>query len=153
VKLSTWNKLFIVIAAAWMLSACSTPFWSRHSGPAPGEEAQQPPAEQVQYKKADRPPPDVPRLAERCVEAGGQKVCGYDCKVSGDMARCAENPKQRCIVGPLGKIVCGYDCKVTGSHAACGKYLYDNCVTNMMGEIRCGNNCREREDGELVCGK
>jgi|GEM_PF-1367828 hypothetical protein len=154
-------KITSLIILAIALSACSQfKFWQgEHSGYGEygeyGQEGGQHPGAQKpkHYLKADRPPPDVARMREKCVNVGGRQVCGYDCKVVGGQAKCASNPKERCVVSPSGGIICGYNCKATHSGAKCGKYLYDNCVTNGLGEIKCGNNCREREDGELICGK
>lgn len=157
-------KIAMLITLVMTLSACSHwRFWeSDASGGyyAPdgtyvyGPEGQHgASAQPKQYLKADRSPPDVHKTKKRCVEVGGQKYCGYDCKIVGNRAKCATEPKQRCVTGPSGDIKCGYNCKSTHSGAKCGKYLYDNCVTNSLGEIKCGNNCREREDGELICGK
>lgn len=118
-----------------------------------GESGSQASAEQQTYLQADRLPPQYAPLKQKCVTMGGSQICGYDCKVSGNQAKCATDPKQRCIVGNDGVIKCGYDCKKTATEAACGKYLYNNCVTNSRGEVLCGNNCYERIDGELICGK
>lgn len=156
-KLSIVGKLGLIACSTVLLAACSKPFWHSTSpypeGTLTPEQMAQQQA-QSHYRKADRLPPRYSRGRKGCVTtANGHQVCGYDCKVVGDHAKCAQEPKERCVVTPAGHINCGYDCKVTHSQAKCGKYLYDNCVTNAMGEVKCGNNCREREDGELVCGK
>ncbi len=161
-RLPTVSKLCLIAATTVLLAACAKPFWESWSEPGyqhqpltPEEMAQQQQQQaQSHYRKADRLPPKYNKARKRCVTtANGHEVCGYDCKVVGDYAKCAQEPKQRCVVSPSGQIKCGYNCKVTHLQAKCGKYLYDNCVTNAIGEVRCGNNCREREDGELVCGK
>lgn len=155
--------LSLLAAATLCLSACSTPFFngSPASNTSSGQvvatpdqpsAAEQKPEEE-KYLKADRNPPKIRELKKECVQADGHEVCGYDCKVAGHNAQCADQPKARCVVGPNHEVVCGFDCKVTSTHADCGKYLYSNCVTNAAGEIKCGNNCQERDDGQLVCGK
>jgi len=119
--------------------------------PAPAKEEEQ--KEPEHYLQADRPPPQYAKAKEKCTEVNGQQVCGYDCKTANGITKCAQDPKQRCVVSGNGKIACGYDCKKTDTDAACGAYLYDNCVTNDRGEVLCGNNCYRRDDDELICGK
>ena len=156
-RVSTIRAILILSVLTLLLSACSRPFFWESQSPSSTEQgAVSGPAgsaEAANYKKADRLPPDYAKKSEGCVTAGGREVCGYDCKVVGNYAKCASDPRQRCVVGPTGEIKCGYGCKVTDSTAKCGQYLYDNCVSNSLGEVKCGNNCYEREDGELVCGK
>lgn len=155
-RFSILKKCLALVVLCFFLSACTkSPFWESWGNPYDHHQPQhQGPVVPSHYKKADRLPPQYHKKKERCVtSASGQKVCGYDCKVVGDFAKCAKEPKQNCIIGPTGKIQCGYACTKTHSEAKCGRYIYDNCVKNHYGEIKCGNNCREREDGELVCGK
>jgi len=150
-----WIKVIFLVVFAAMLSSCAQfHFWdSSYDDGAYGEAGSGQVSAPKDYLKADRRPPQVHKTRKGCVTAGGREYCGYDCKVVGNVAKCAKEPKQRCVVAPSGKIVCGYHCTSTHSGAKCGRYLYDNCVTNSLGEIKCGNNCREREDGELICGK
>lgn len=149
-RISYRQVLFVIaeIGLVCALASCSGVNWFNSKNTK--VEAQ----EQAQYRAMDRRPPAYQQTKRKCVHnAHGQEVCGYDCKVSGNEAQCAESAKERCVIGPNGHISCGYDCKVSHSMAACGKYLYDNCVADHMGHIVCGNNCSEREDGNVICGK
>ena len=150
-----------ILIAGITLSGCENfDLFNHQEAPAPTSTAAAPaseatPAEKPkpEYRTADRQPPAYNLLRRKCVEVDGHRTCGYDCKVLGNEAKCAEEPKQRCIISPSNQIVCGYDCKATSLTAECGEYLYDNCVTNTRGEIKCGNNCKLRDDDEIVCGK
>ncbi|OGT32215.1 MAG: hypothetical protein A3E87_05365 [Gammaproteobacteria bacterium RIFCSPHIGHO2_12_FULL_35_23] len=162
------SKGLLLTAFLLSLSACTRPyFWESTPQTTTNSQVNQASnsPEQIQgatgtvieqpanYREADRPPPRYQTVRKQCVTVGGHEVCGYDCQVVGDFAKCAADPKQKCVIGPTGEIDCGYDCQVTHAEAQCGQYLYDNCVANDLGEIRCGNNCYKREDGELICGK
>ncbi len=88
--------------------------------------------------------------ARQCVRAGGKKVCGYHCTKTGNTAKCAPTPKQRCVSNEFGQVACGYNCKKTVKGVACGISKQEKCLTDVLGNITCGNNCRS-EGGQVIC--
>jgi len=55
---------------------------------------------------------------KECLEAYGEKACGYDCKAVGGHVKCAYDPGHSCLVRFAG-IVCGLNCREEFGEVKC----------------------------------
>lgn len=107
---------------------------------------------------APRPAPPVGPQPD-CIMVGLTRACGYDCKVAGLNAQCAQTPvgacivvgtqilcwdppyrtnrKAECISSGL-NMACGYDCKASGLNVRCSPNPNGSCIVNGL-QITCSD--------------
>lgn len=56
--------------------------------------------------------------AKKCLEAYGERACGYDCKAAGGKVVCAKDPSHSCLVH-YGEIHCGLRCREEFGEVVC----------------------------------
>lgn len=54
-----------------------------------------------------------------CLEAAGNKACGYHCMKSIKMVKCAKQPTDNCVGDNSGNIKCGINCRLETGHLKC----------------------------------
>ncbi len=59
-----------------------------------------------------------PGTSKSCLEAYGQKKCGYDCKEAFGRVACGKNPGDNCVVA-FGQIRCGQNCRESYGQIQC----------------------------------
>ena len=87
------------------------------------------------------PTQPLPDRSYHCISFHNEMYCGYNCRVTGRMAKCSPEPDKICITNAVGEIACGYACIRDGLNMRCTQRRTDNCAKDAYGHIMCGEGC------------